>query len=54
MSLVRGDRVQGAGGEERVESVQVEDCGLAGEFVLVQLRDPAHDEAATDVVGFLS
>ena len=48
-----GDRALRAGGEERVEAVQVEERGLAGEFVLVQFRDAAHDEAAADVVRLL-
>ena len=42
---------KGAGGEERVEAVQLEECALAGKFLLVQFGAAAHDEATADVFG---
>ena len=51
--LISGDGVQGAGGEERVEPVRVEEGSLPVGGVLVQLGDAAHDKPAHDLVGFL-
>lgn len=52
--LVRGDGVQVAGGEERMESVRVEQRWLSFGGFLIQFRDPAHDQAPHDAFGFLA
>ena len=50
--LVGGDRVQ-LGGEERVETVCLEQGGLPVAFESVQFRDPPHDQTPDGTFGFV-
>src|SRR6478735_6022805 len=53
VGFVRGDGVQGAGGEERVEPPGVEQGGLPGNGFGVEVGDPADDEPAGDLLTVL-
>lgn len=53
VGFVCGDGVQGAGGEEGVEAVGVEQGLLPCDFFGVQFRDPAYDQAPLDAFGLL-
>ncbi len=53
VGFVRGDGVQGAGREERVEPPRVEQGGLPGNGFGVEVRYPADDEAAQDLLTLL-
>jgi hypothetical protein len=54
VGFIGGDGVRGAGGEEGVEPVGVEDGPLSGTGVRVQVRDPADHQAPGDAFALFA